>query len=89
MTNGRFFCAWNTALTEPFDANHDSTGLEYPSLIDKCVRTYMIKTFFSLVIGAIFAIATLLLIGIYWLFSSFAYAVSFVLLPFRKLLGKF
>ncbi len=48
----------------------------------------MIKTFFTLVIGAIFAIATLLLIGIYWLFSSFAYAVSFVLLPFRKLLGK-
>ena len=45
----------------------------------------MLKTFFSIIVGAGLAIATLLLVGIYWLFGLLARIVSLVLLPFRKL----
>jgi hypothetical protein len=48
----------------------------------------MIKTFFSIFVGAFFAIATLFLVGIYWLFSLLARIVGLMLLPFRKLLSK-
>ncbi len=45
------------------------------------------KTFFSILAGTAFAIATLLLVGIYWFFSVFAHVTSLILLPFRKLLS--
>jgi hypothetical protein len=45
----------------------------------------MLNTFFSIIVGAGLAIATLLLVGIYWLFALLARIVSLVLLPFRKL----
>jgi hypothetical protein len=45
----------------------------------------MIKTFFSIFFGAFFAITTLFLVGVYWLFSLLARIVSLILLPFRKL----
>jgi len=44
----------------------------------------MLKTFFSITVGAGFAIATLLLVGIYWLFSLLARIVSLIMWPFRK-----
>jgi hypothetical protein len=48
----------------------------------------MLKTIFSLLIGAFFVIATLFLVGVYWLFSLLARIISLVLLPFRKLVSK-
>ena len=47
----------------------------------------LMKTFFSILAGSAFAIATLLLVGIYWFFSVFAHVTSLILLPFRKLLS--
>jgi len=45
----------------------------------------MIKTIFSIIIGAIFAIATFLLVGTYWLFGLLARLFSLLLMPFRQL----
>jgi len=48
----------------------------------------MLKTLFSIFIGALFAMATFILVGIYWFFSVLARIMSVVLWPFRKLLSK-
>lgn len=45
----------------------------------------MLKTFFSIIIGIGLAMATMLLVGIYWLFGLLARILSLGLLPFRKL----
>lgn len=49
----------------------------------------MLKTIFSIIVGAGLALATMLLIGIYWLFGLLARMISLVLLPFRKLFSEF
>ncbi len=42
------------------------------------------KFLFSLLAGSVFAVLTVLLVGIYWLFGLLARIVSVVLLPLRR-----
>lgn len=84
----RFFYAPSKS-TEPFCAIARSIALEYIfSSIGFFGQHSTMKTFFSIIVGAFFAIAVMLLVGIYWLFSVMAYGVSFLLFPLRKLLAK-
>ena len=67
---------------EPFPPQYDSIELSSPYFL------IMMKSFFSILVGTLFAIATLLLVGIYWLFSLLARMMALLLLPFHKLLSK-
>ena len=47
----------------------------------------MSKTIFSIFVGAFFALATLLLVCIYWFFGLLARIIDLVLLPVRGLIS--